>query len=112
MTSTNVLQLPVTSSTSPAQNQKGWSYLIANSVAFNKDVNYGIRIQKPNEEKVPQWISKIITSGKCNSIYVENLQLEDKEHSRIKALCVRHNVSLFSLSVVKSADSKVVKGPW
>ncbi|MFC3095567.1 deoxyguanosinetriphosphate triphosphohydrolase [Alteromonas sediminis] len=112
MTSTNVLQLPVTCSAQGVENQKRWSYLIADSVAFNKDIDYGIRIQKPNEEKVPQWISKLITSGKCNSIYVENLHLKDSEHSKIEKLCHRHNVSLFSLSVVQPSETKVVKGPW
>lgn len=109
---TNVVQFPVSCTNQTACGQKGWSYLIAESVAFNKEVDFGIRIQKPRQEKVPQWISRIIKSGQCNSIYVENLQLEEAEKHVIENLCHQHDVSLFSLSVVQEKKRKVVHGPW
>ena len=115
----NVVRLPITDrnqAISESAKSKVWSYLLADSVAFNKDVDYGIRIQKPSEEKMPRWIEKLIISGQCNSIYVENLSLKENEKNYIEGLCHKHNVSLFSLSVVQEknaiAPSKVVRGPW
>lgn len=108
---TNVVGFPVTHNIMQDE-QKGWSYLLAESVAFKKEVGYGIRIQKPDQEIVPKWISKLITSGKCNSIYVENLHLKASDKATIEGLCHKHNVSLFSLSVVQESQRRVIQGPW
>ena len=67
-TESNILQFPQrVAKRAPAN--KGWSYLLSNSVAFQKDVDYAIRIQKPDQEKVPAWIRRLITSGQCRSIF-------------------------------------------
>jgi hypothetical protein len=112
----NVIEFPIAHCNQAVSNHKGWSYLLADSVAFNKDVDNGIRIQRPSEEKMPKWIEKLVTSGQCDSIYVENLSLKENEKMYIEGLCNKHNVSLFSLSVVQEKpvmkQRKVVKGPW
>ena len=112
----NVVRFPITCHDQMFTNQKGWSYLLADSLAFNKQVGYGIRIQKPSEEKMPEWIEKIVTSGQCKSIYVENLSLGENEKLYIEGLCNKHKVSLFSLSVVQDKNqkqiNKVVQGLW
>lgn len=108
----NVIQFPISSSSHLSAQTKGWSYLLADSLAFNKDIDFAIRIQKPDEEKMPAWIEKIITSGQCSSIYVENLALNDTDKRHIKVLCVKHKVSLFSVCVAKNVNNSVVKGPW
>ncbi|MBO1255720.1 hypothetical protein J3L16_08490 [Alteromonas sp. 5E99-2] len=108
----NVLTLPITHKNHSALKQKSWSYLLADSLAFNKEVDYGIRIQKPCSENIPKWIEKIVVSGQCSSIYVENLKLKKSDKLFIEGLCHKHNVSLFSISVVKGANAKVVQGPW
>lgn len=108
----NVVRFPITHSNHIAAQAKGWSYLLADSLAFNKEVDYGIRIQKPNLEKMPMWIEKIITSGQCNALYVENLTLKEADKHYIEGLCYQHNVSLYSLSVVQEKQNKIVYGPW
>ncbi|WP_218309607.1 deoxyguanosinetriphosphate triphosphohydrolase [Alteromonas antoniana] len=112
----NVVQLPLPFEGYPGtgENNKGWSYLLAESVAFKKDVMHGIRIQKPNQEKVPGWIQRIIESGQCNTIYVENLSLNEAEKSRIQSLCQKYSVSVVNLTIAASQHEQqnVVIGPW
>lgn len=109
---TNVVQFPIKSNVGSTSSSRGWSYLIAESVAFNKEVDFAIRIQKPDEEKVPQWITKLITGGQCSSIYVENLSLNAEEQATIERLCRQHKVGLFSLSVVQQGSPVIIQGPW
>lgn len=112
----NVIQLPLPFEGYPGtgENQKGWSYLLADSVAFKKEVMHGIRIQKPDQEKIPTWIQKLIESGQCNTIYVENLCLNDEDKSRIQSLCQKYSVSVVNLtiSVSQHEQQNVVIGPW
>jgi hypothetical protein len=108
----NVVRLPISQRNPVSRQSKGWSYLLSDSLAFNKEMDYGIRIQKPNLEKMPKWIEKIVTSGQCNTLYVENLTLKEADKQYIEGLCHQHNVSLFSLSVVQEKQNKVVYGPW
>jgi hypothetical protein len=65
---------------------------------------------------VPQWIRKLITSGQCSTIYVEDLSLPQHEQVLIKQLCDQYSVSLIGLSVNdkqtgRQADN-VLQGPW
>lgn len=96
--------------------QPGWHYLIAESVVFEKTATHSnihaIRIQKPEEEQVPNWIKRLITSGNCETIYVENLNLPEEEQLTIRALCTQYSVSLVGLTVNDSIANNVVKGPW
>lgn len=112
----NVVQLPLPFEGYPGtgENHKGWSYLLAESVAFKKDVMHGIRIQKPDQEKIPGWIQRIIESGQCNTIYVENLSLNDDEKSRIRSLCQKYSVAVVNLTIsaTKHEQQNVVIGPW
>ncbi len=108
-----VVQLPVNSGNSASTgSSKGWSYLLANSLAFKKGTHYGIRIQKPEQEKVPEWICKLITSGQCHTIYVEDLTLPDAEKVMIQQLCSKFAVSLVGLTVNDAKPDNVVHGPW
>ncbi|WP_255439060.1 deoxyguanosinetriphosphate triphosphohydrolase [Aestuariibacter sp. GS-14] len=111
----NIIEFPV-SANLRAASHKGWSYLLSSSLAFNKSIDHAIRIQKPNEEMVPQWIRKLITSGQCSTIYVEDLSLPQHEQVLIKQLCDQYSVSLIGLSVNdKQAGAKasnVLQGPW
>lgn len=115
----NVVQLPLPFEGYPGEgkgnNGKGWSYLLSNSVCFKKGVNNAIRIQKPEKEKVPEWISKLIMSGQCKTLYVEDidLDLQPTDSDMIRQLCSLYSVSLINVSV-KSSDSEnnVAIGPW
>ncbi|MEW9799538.1 deoxyguanosinetriphosphate triphosphohydrolase [Alteromonas sp. CYL-A6] len=112
----NVIQLPLPFEGFPGNGDnksKGWSYLLADSLAFKKDMTYGIRIQKPDQETMPVWIKKLITSGQCRTIYVENLSLPVSECEMIAHLCSKHSVSLVNVSVNgKNTASNVITGPW
>ena len=119
----NVVQLPLPIEGYPGEgkgsfeerNDKGWSYLLSNSVAFSKDVVNAIRIQKPEKEKVPEWISKLITGGQCKTLYVENidLDLQPTDSDMIRKLCELYSVSLVNVKVDNTQQSKnVAIGPW
>lgn len=112
----NVIQLPLPFEGFPGEGDnrgKGWSYLLADSLAFKKDMAYGIRIQKPNEEIMPVWIKKLITAGQCKTIYVENLSLAPSESEMIMQLCAQHAVSLVNIdSKGITPKNNVVAGPW
>ena len=119
----NVVQLPLPIEGYPGEgkgsfeerNDKGWSYLLSDSVAFSKDVVNAIRIQKPEKEKVPEWISKLITGGQCKTLYVENidLDLQPTDSDMIRKLCELYSVSLVNVKVDNTHHSKnVAVGPW
>ncbi|MDC8831246.1 hypothetical protein [Alteromonas gilva] len=91
---------------------KGWSYLLSDSVAFQKNVEHAIRIQKPDQEKIPTWITRLITSGQCRSIYVEDLSLTPQERISINRLCEQYSVSLVTVSVNDKIAGNIVQGPW
>ncbi|WP_100641126.1 hypothetical protein [Alteromonas facilis] len=96
--------------------QPGWHYLIADNVVFDKSFGHqyghGIRIQKPDDANVPTWIKRLITSGKCEAIYVENLNLNDDDKLVIQALCSQYSVSLIGLTVNDGHANNVIQGPW
>lgn len=114
----NVVQLSFAFDGEPKEvsRVRGWSYLLADSVAFKKDVPHTIRMQKPAEEQVPAWISRLITSGQCKTIYVENLALDEAQRVLIKQLCQRYAVSVVNLKVTNEENGQqrknVVMGLW
>ncbi|MBU3022731.1 deoxyguanosinetriphosphate triphosphohydrolase [Aestuariibacter sp. A3R04] len=114
----NVVQLsfPFDGAPSRLSRPRGWCYLLSNSVAFKKDMPHTIRMQKPDEETVPAWISKLITSGQCKTIYVENLALNASERANIQKLCHLYAVSVINLQVKNDSNiqggKNVVVGPW
>lgn len=115
----NVVQLPLPFEGFPGDgkggNGKGWNYLLANTVSFAKSVDHAIRIQKPEKEKVPEWISKLITGGQCKTLYVENidLDLQPTDSEMIKKLCEMYSVSLVNVRVDRSRlNSSLAVGPW
>ena len=94
---------------------RGWQYLLADSLSFRKEHasnTNAIRIQKPANEQLPSWIKRLITSGQCETIYVENLSLPKDEKIAIKRLCTQFSVSLVGLTINDSDTHNVVKGPW
>ena len=99
-----------------ATKSNGWHYLIADQVVFEKSAEAhqgrAIRIQKPSAERVPQWIKRLILSGNCEAIYVEDLELSADEKLAIKALCTQFSVSLVGLTVNDDSNANVIQGPW
>lgn len=93
-----------------------WSYLLSDSLAFSKNTVHAIRMQKPAQEVLPNWLQKLITSGQCQTIYVENLNLEGAEADTFKSLCDKFSVSLINLIVSNDENAtiseNIVVGPW
>ena len=119
----NVVQLPLPIEGFPGEkqgngkgsNDKGWNYLLSNTVSFSKTVDHAIRIQKPEKEKMPEWISKLITGGQCKTLYVENidLDLQPTDSDMIRKLCELYSVSLVNVRVNNNNNEKnVALGPW
>ncbi|GGW89017.1 deoxyguanosinetriphosphate triphosphohydrolase [Alteromonas halophila] len=112
----NIVQLPLPFEGFPSDNEgrdKGWSYLLSDSLAFKKDMAYGIRMQKPDRETVPVWIKKLITAGQCKTIYVENLSLAPSESEMIRQLCSQHAVALVNVNNDGcTPTNNVLAGPW
>jgi DNA-directed RNA polymerase subunit F len=84
-------------------------------VSFSKSVDHAIRIQKPEKEKMPEWISKLITGGQCKTLYVENidLDLQPTDSEMIRKLCELYSVSLVNVRVNSINDEQnVALGPW
>jgi len=98
------------------RHNKGWQYLLSDSLAFQKQHmqqhGHTIRIQKPDSQHLPAWIKRLIRSGQCEAIFVENLQLSEEEHLTIKALCTEFCVSLVGLTINDESNNNVVHGPW
>jgi hypothetical protein len=113
----NLVQLPLPFEGYPgegnSQGGKGWSYLLSSSVSFKKDVDHAIRIQKPEKEKMPEWISRLVTGGQCKTLYVEDLDLDlqPTDSEMIRKLCTLYSVSLINVRI-ESESAKVAIGPW
>lgn len=113
----NLVQLPLPFEGYPGEGNshggKGWNYLLSSSVSFKKDVHHAIRIQKPEKEKMPEWISRLITGGQCKTLYVEDLDLDlqPTDSEMIRKLCTLYSVSLINVRI-ESDSAKVAVGPW
>lgn len=115
----NVVQLPLPFEGYPGEGKggtsKGWNYLLADSVSFSKEVDHAIRIQKPEKEKMPEWISKLITGGQCKTLYVENidLDLQPTDSDMIRKLCKLYSVCLVNVRVDSALnEGNLAVGPW
>ncbi|MCW8092028.1 deoxyguanosinetriphosphate triphosphohydrolase [Alteromonas sp. ASW11-130] len=119
----NVFQMPLPIDYQPQPKKvpssgkpKGWSYLLAKTLAFTKDATHAIRIQQPHSEMVPSWIKKLIVAGQCNTIFVEDLQLPLSEQQQIIELCSLHSVTLVNVKNEKALTApslqNVCVGPW
>lgn len=89
-----------------------WMFLIAEQIGFASPCQMGVRLQKPTETKLYQWMEKIVVAGQCAVLFVENLQLDDLRVQRIKQLCERHQVTLVNLTLGNVVPKNVVVGPW
>ena len=106
------LPLPLDSGVVPQPKPRSWRYLLADTISFSKEIEDGIRIQKPEREKVAAWLIRLIQCGQCETIYVENLRLTKSEKQRIDTLCESRPVSVVNICVNKGAAKNIVVGPW
>ncbi|MDP5031628.1 MAG: hypothetical protein NWQ54_10360 [Paraglaciecola sp.] len=93
-------------------NQQKWTYLLANHIQFNEKADFVIKLPKPQTVTLKEWLEKIITSGQCNLLFVEQLSIDEIAHHRIQQLCAMHNVTLINLLPNKKTSAQIVQGPW
>lgn len=107
---TNTLSAETAQQVVPQQSSK-WQYLLSDSIKFAKPMTSGIRIQKPNQELVFTWVMKIITSGQCDSVYIENHKFADVQVAVMQQAAKLYQVNVTVLDVVKETNNVIV-GPW
>ena len=97
---------------SQVQVKQRWTYLIANHIQFNNKADFVITLPKPQTAKLKQWLEKIIVSGQCALLFVEQLSIDEISYRRLQQLCVSHNVTLINLLPNNKHTGQVLKGPW
>lgn len=93
-------------------NAHKWTYLLANNIAFSDKQSKSIRLAKPEQSVLLVWLEKIITSGQCATLFVEQLSADEVSFKRLKQLCSDCQVTLVNLTLDKSTDNNVIQGPW
>ena len=95
----------------PGRAQQKWTYLLANNICFSEKADFVITLPKPQTTVLKDWLEKIIVSGQCSLLFVEQLSIDEISHRRIQQLCALHNVTLVNL-LPNIKAGQVVKGPW
>lgn len=108
--SINTLQYSASQDAVTKQRAK-WQYLLSDSIKFANDMTSGIRIQKPNQELVFPWVMKIISSGECQSVYIENHQFNHVQTALIQQAAQQYQVNVTVLDVIQDTNNVIV-GPW
>lgn len=108
--SINTLQYGASQDEATHQRAK-WQYLLSDSIKFASDMSSGIRIQKPIQELVFPWVMKIISSGECQSVYIENHQFSLVQTTLIQQAAQQYQVNVTVLDVIKDTNNVIV-GPW
>jgi len=92
--------------------QNQWMYLLSDTIAFSDKQQRAIRLAKPTDSILVQYLEKIITGGQCGSLFVEQMQLDEINMQRLKHLATLHQVSLVNLLVDDIKSGELVRGPW
>ncbi|MEP2653686.1 MAG: hypothetical protein ABJH06_17040 [Paraglaciecola sp.] len=89
-----------------------WTYLIAENIQFSIKRPHTIRLPKPDNSTLVNWIEKIVLGKECANLFIEELTLDEVTYKRIKQLCLEHEVTLVNLYQQHSSQHNVVQGPW
>lgn len=105
-----------------------WTYLVADKVTCSSHQQYMLRVQKPSDALLVEWLYKIIQGGQCDKLIVEDLSVPVQQLVQLQALCRNVGVTLVNLntselSQIAGSDkanaraengtfANVVKGPW
>jgi hypothetical protein len=95
----------------PSSSKQKWTYVLANTISFTEKADFVITLPKPQSTVLKDWLEKIIISGQCSLLFVEQLSIDEISHRRIQHLCSIHNVTLVNLLPNVKAG-QVLKGPW
>ncbi|KXI29017.1 hypothetical protein [Paraglaciecola hydrolytica] len=96
---------------SQSNTKQKWTYVLANTISFSEKADFVITLPKPQTTVLKDWLEKIITSGQCSLLFVEQLSIDEISHRRIQHLCAVYNVTLINLLPNVKAG-QVLKGPW
>lgn len=113
-----VSRLPVSTDESQMLNEVDfsssfkWTYLIADNMQFSEKRPYSIRLPKPDNNTLVNWIEKIVLGKECANLFIEELTLDEITYKRIKQLCIDNQVTLVNLYQQHSSQHNVIKGPW
>ncbi|MEN8779171.1 hypothetical protein [Glaciecola sp. HTCC2999] len=91
--------------------QAKWQYLLSDTICFGRDIESGIRIQKPEKAKVFAWVMRIVSQGQCESIYIENHEFSNMQTALLQQAAQRFEVNVTVLNTVSNTNNVVV-GPW
>ncbi len=94
------------------QKSHKWTFLLANTIQFNKKGGYAIRLPKPDNATLCVWLERIISGGQCASLFVEQMGLDEVNFARIKQMATEHNVTLVNLLHQDDLQTNVIQGPW
>jgi hypothetical protein len=103
---------PLVSSVNAPYAGRKWMYLIANQINFATRCDDAIRVKKPSNQHLFEWMERIVLAGQCAVLFVENLNLDDVRTQYMKSLCEHHHVTLVNLTVDCPAPKNVLLGPW
>lgn len=112
----STMQVPVSRSKQLVDNRTSdpqkWTYLLANNIRFSDKQAYSIRMPKPEQSTLHLWVEKIVSSGQCAHLFIEQLSVDEVSFKRIKQLCTEYNVILVNLLRQEDMQNNVVQGPW
>lgn len=89
-----------------------WMFLIANTIKFANKCDGAIRVTKPDDDMLYQWIERIAIGGQCSLLFVESLSLDDVRMQRIKSICEVSGVTLVNLTLDTQLPENLILGPW
>ncbi len=111
MQSVHATQVTHATHNAQASHIQKWQYLLSDTICFGKDISTGIRIQKPDANRVLPWVMKIITSGQAQSIYIENHQFDEKQTFMIQQAAQLCSVNVTLLNITQDTNNVII-GPW
>ncbi len=89
-----------------------WMYLISNNIRFATKCEGAIRIAKPDDDILYQWLERIAVAGQCSVLFVEALSLDDFRMQKIKSICELNSVTLVNFTLDNTLPGNLVLGPW
>ena len=89
-----------------------WMYLISDRVSFSGKFDKAIRLNKPAQDTLFNWLEKIVLAGQCSVLFVENLPVDDIRTAKIKSLCEQNFITLINLTLDSKLPDNLIIGPW
>lgn len=95
-----------------------WVYVISNSLRWQDKTCPIVQLKPQSQADKFLWVEKVIESGQCHLIIVEDLQLSRLESIRLQKKCGAMGVILINLKVGNNVGvnnnkmNNILNGPW